>query len=86
MNLTFLPPVEATYHVVTDSRYQTPTRRGYSVRRRDGANPNDYATVYAERARTSAPWHWSCFRCGGRLTAEIAIQIAQDYQETTGTL
>ena len=86
MNLLPLETLETVYHVVTDSRYQTPTRRGYSVRRRDGANPNDYATVYAERVRVSAPWHWSCFRCGGRLTAEIAIQIAQDYEETIGTL
>ena len=83
MNTGLLPTeaLEATYYVVTGPQYQTYKRRGYSIRRRDGADPSDYATVYAERKNETYQWQWSCFRAWGRLTAEASIQMAREWQD-----
>ena len=81
MNLLPTDTLEATYYVATGPEYQTTTRRGYSIRRRDGANPSDYATVYAERKNETSEWQWSCFRAWGRLTAEASIDMARKWQK-----
>ena len=81
MNLLPTDTLEATYYVVTGPAYQTTTRRGYSIRRRDGADPSDYATVYAERKNETYQWQWSCFRAWGRMTAEASIDMARKWQD-----
>ena len=80
MNLLSPGTIESMYIAHTGAKYRTDTRLSYSIRRRDGADANDYATVYAERERTGTAWQWSCFRCGGQLTAGIAIKMAQDHE------
>ena len=81
MSLIPTEALEATYYVATGPQYQTYKRRGYSIRRRDGADSRDYATVYAERKNEAQEWQWSCFRAWGRLTAEASIQMAREWQD-----
>ena len=85
MSLIPTEALEATYYVVTGPEYQTTTRRGYSIRRRDGADHRDYATVYAERKNETCEWQWSCFRAWGRLTAEASIDMARKWQDAADT-
>ena len=85
MSLLPTEALAATYYVVTGPQYQTTKRRGYSIRRRDGADPKDYATVYAERKNETCEWQWSCFRSWGRLTAAASIDMARDWQDAADT-
>ena len=75
-------PLESIYYIVSWADSKHGTRRNYSIRRRDGADPNDYATVYAERRDETCEWTWSCFRASERLTAAVAIRMAQEWQNT----
>ena len=85
MSLLTSDPLEATYFVVTGPEYQTYKRRGYSIRRRDGADPSDYATVYAERKNETYQWVWSCFRDCERIPAAASIDMARDWQDAADT-
>ena len=74
-------PLEEIYHIVSWADSKNGTRRNYSIRRRDGADPKDFATVYAERKNETCEWQWSCFRSWGRLTATVSICMAREWQE-----
>ena len=81
MNLFEDEPLESIYHIVSWADSLHGTRRSYSIRRRDGADPEDYATVYAERKSETCEWQWSCFRAWGRLTAAASIDMARKWQD-----
>ena len=84
MNLFSEEPLEEIYHIVSWAD-KNGTRRNYSIRRRDGADPKDFATVYAERKNETCEWQWSCFRAWGRLTATVSIGMARKWQEAADT-
>ena len=81
MNLFEDEPLESIYYIVSWADSLHGTRRNYGIRRRDGADPEDYATVYAERKNETCEWTWSCFRFWGRLTAAAAIDMAREWQK-----